>query len=85
NPQLNAVVYPMFAQARQAAQGELPDGPLRGVPFLVKDLLAMVAGVPISFGTRLLKNWAPPVDSELVRRWKAAGLVIAGKTNTSEF
>ena len=85
NPQLNAVVYPMFAQARQAAQGELPDGPLRGVPFLVKDLLAMVAGVPISFGTRLLKNWAPPADSELVRRWKAAGLVIAGKTNTSEF
>ncbi|MFO7635197.1 MAG: amidase [Caldilinea sp.] len=85
NPQINAVVYPIFDQARQAAQGELPDGPLRGVPFLVKDLLAMVAGIPISYGTRLLKNWAPPVDSELVRRWKAAGLVIAGKTNTSEF
>lgn len=85
NPQINAVVYPMFAQARQAAQGDLPDGPLRGVPFLVKDLLAMVAGVPTSFGTRLLKNWSPQFDSELVKRWKNAGLVIVGKTNTSEF
>ena len=85
NPQLNAVVHPMFAQARQAAQGDLPDGLFRGVPFLVKDLLAMVAGVPTSFGTRLLKNWSPPFDSELVKRWKNAGLVIVGKTNTSEF
>ena len=85
NPQINAVVYPLFDEARRAAMGDLPEGPLRGVPFLVKDLLAMVAGAPLSYGTRLLKEWAPPVDSELVHRWKSAGLVIAGKTNTSEF
>lgn len=85
NPQINAVIHTMFQQARQAAQGDLPDGPLRGVPFLVKDLLAMVAGAPLASGTRLLKHWAPPIDSELVRRWKAAGLIILGKTNTPEF
>jgi amidase len=85
NPQINAVIHTMFNQARQAAQNDLPDGPLRGVPFLVKDLLAMVAGAPMASGTRLLKTWAPAIDSELVRRWKAAGLVILGKTNTPEF
>lgn len=85
NPQVNAVIHTMFNQARQAAQGDLPDGPVHGAPFLVKDLLAMVAGAPMASGTRLLKHWAPPIDSELVRRWKAAGLVILGKTNTPEF
>jgi amidase len=85
NPQINAVTYTMFNQARQAAQRDLPDGPLRGVPFLVKDLLALVAGVPTASGTRLLKDWAPTIDSEMVRRWKQAGLVILGKTNTPEF
>lgn len=85
NPQINAVIHTMFNQARQAAQNDLPDGPFRGVPFLVKDLLAMVAGAPMASGTRLLKTWAPAIDSELVRRWKAAGLIIVGKTNTPEF
>lgn len=85
NPSLNAVVHTMFSQAQQAAQGDLPDGPFRGVPFLVKDLLAMVAGTPTSYATRLLRHYTPSIDSELVRRWKAAGLVIVGKTNTSEF
>lgn len=85
NPQINAVTYTMFNQARQAAQRELPDGPLRGVPFLVKDLLALVAGAPTTASTRLLKEWSPAIDSEMVRRWKQAGLIILGKTNTPEF
>ncbi len=84
NPAINAVIYKMYEQARAAAQGTVPDGPFCGVPFLVKDLGAMVAGVPQSSGTRLLKEWVPPVDGELVRRWKAAGLIILGKTNTPE-
>jgi amidase len=79
NPAVNAVVYKMYEQARATAQGALP-----GVPFLVKDLGAMVAGAPQSSGTRLLKEWVAPVDGELVRRWKAAGLIILGKTNTPE-
>ena len=84
NPAINAVIYKMYEQARPAAQGILPDGPFCGVPFLVKDLGAMVAGAPQSSGTRLLKEWVAPVDGELVRRWKAAGLIILGKTNTPE-
>lgn len=85
NPKINAVVRPMYNQAREAVARGLPAGPFHGVPFLVKDLLAMVAGLPTSSGTRLLRNWSPPVDSEMVRRWQKAGLIIVGKTNTPEF
>lgn len=84
NPTLNAVVCKLYDQARAAAQGSLPDGPFRGVPFLAKDLGATVAGAPHTGGTRLLQQWTPPVDGELVRRWKTAGLIILGKTNTPE-
>ncbi len=85
NPRLNAVVYKMYEQARAAAKGDLPDGPFRGVPFLLKDLLSTCAGVPTSSGTRLMKNVPMPHDSEMVRRFKATGAVILGKTNTPEF
>lgn len=46
NPQLNAVIYKMYEQARKAAAGDPPDGPFKGVPFLLKDLLMSYAGVP---------------------------------------
>lgn len=85
NPSLNAVVTPMFDLARNAAQKNLPDGPFQGVPFLLKDLMATYAGVPMSFGAALLKNYIPHRDSELVTRLKRAGLIIVGKTNTPEF
>lgn len=85
NPALNAVIHPMFEQARRAASSSLPDGPFRGVPFLVKDLLSTVAGEPFRCGSRFLRDYVAPADSELVRRYRAAGFVIAGKTNTPEF
>ena len=85
NPALNAVIVPLYEQARAAAAGALPDGPLRGVPMLLKDLLATVQGVPTGFGNRLLRHIAAPHDSELVRRLRAAGIVLLGKTNTPEF
>lgn len=85
NPQLNAVVYKLYDQARRAAQKPLPAGPFQGVPFLLKDLLSALAGVPMSSGSRFLRNFVPPQDSELVRRYKAAGVIILGKTNTPEF
>lgn len=85
NPGLNAVVTPMFETARQAAKGPLPDGPLKGVPFLLKDLLAEYAGAPMSEGSRFLSDYVSPHDSELVARYKRAGLVVVGKTNTPEF
>jgi amidase len=85
NPRLNAVVTPMFDLARAAAKGPLPVGPFSGVPFLLKDLLASYAGVPMTLGSRLFRHFVPDHDSELVARLKRAGLIIVGKTNTPEF
>lgn len=85
NPTLNAVITPMYDLARKAVRASLPDGPFRGVPFLLKDLLGDFAGVPQTMGSKALKNYIPAQDSELVRRYKKAGLVILGKTNTPEF
>ena len=84
NPQLNAVVYKMYDQARKTAEGTLPDGPFKGVPFLLKDLTAFYAGVPLSCGSRFFKDFVPDHDCELVKRLKAAGVVVIGKTNTPE-
>lgn len=85
NPALNAINYKMYDHARSTIRGELPDGPFRGVPFLLKDLLADYAGVPLSSGSRFTENWIPKRDSELVRRIRQAGLVVFGKTNVPEF
>lgn len=84
NPVLNAVVMPMFDEARRLAKTELPQGPFTGVPFLLKDLLGAYAGVPLSFGSSVMKDYVPKQDSELTRRFKRAGLIVLGKTNTPE-
>ena len=84
NPQLGAVVTPMYDEARRLAQGPLPDGPFTGVPFLLKDLLAAYAGVPLRSGSRFYRDYVPTSDSEIIRRYKAAGLIAVGKTATSE-
>jgi len=85
NPALNAVIKPLFSEGRAAASSLPEDAPFRGVPFLVKDLLASVAGTPTGSGNRLMNEVIQPADSELVRRFRQAGLVILGKTNTPEF
>ena len=85
NPTINAVIYKMYDQARTAAADELTNGPFKGVPFLLKDLIATYAGVPTSSGNRVLKNVSMPRDSEMVRRFKVAGVMTIGKTNASEF
>lgn len=85
NPTLNAVIYRMYDEAREDIKGKLPKGRFRGVPFLIKDLLAAYKGVPMTRGSKAYKNHIPDYDSELVTRFKSAGLVILGKTNTPEF
>jgi amidase len=85
NPQLNAVVRPLFDKARSQVGAGVGEAPLAGVPFLIKDLLAQVDGVPTGNGNPLWATRNAAGDSELVRRWRAAGLVITGKTNTPEF
>lgn len=84
NPQLNAVIHKMYDEARAAAAAPLPEGPFTGVPFLLKDLGTDYAGVPSRNGCRFFKEWVPQEDSEIVRRFKAAGLIVVGKTNTPE-
>jgi len=86
NPRLNAVVTPLFEQARAAAKEPLPEGPFRGVPFLLKDLGAggALGGVRMTMGTAFMSRFVPDHDSELVKRLKRSGLIILGKTNTPE-
>lgn len=81
---LGAIVAPMYEQARDLAGGTLPEGPFRGVPFLLKDLLAASAGAPLQSGSRFFRGHVPERDAELVRRYRAAGLVPFAKTATSE-
>jgi amidase len=85
NPTLNAVVTTMFEEARATVSGGGLRGPFAGVPFLLKDLGALYAGVPTSAGSRFTQRFVPDHDSGLVARLKGAGLVIIGKTNTPEF
>src|SRR5450432_3759986 len=87
NPDLNAVIFDRSEKARiEAADPALPDGPFRGVPFLLKDAVAHSAGDPYHCGMRVLKDagWVEPNDTWLVERFRAAGFVIVGKTNLPE-
>lgn len=83
NPQLNAVIHRFDDEARATKPA---DGPFRGVPFLLKDGVAHSAGHPFHNGMRALKaaQHTEPIDSELVRRVRAAGYLIVGKTNLPE-
>lgn len=85
NPRLNVVIQDLYQQARAAARQDLPEaGPLTGVPFLLKDLLQKVAGVPTTDGSRCYRGWVADHDTELVLRYRRAGLIFVGKTNTPE-
>lgn len=89
NSRLNAVTLKCYDSARAAADaidaGRAPaDGPFRGVPFLVKDLCSNIAGLPTSGGSAMLRDIPMAADTTMVERWRAAGLVIVGRTNTPE-
>jgi amidase len=86
DPALNAVVMRWFDHARMLASGELPGGPFRGVPFLLKDLGAHYAGQAMTGGNEALRRAMPKssFDTTLVERFKRAGLVTLGRTNTPE-
>lgn len=85
DPAVNAVVMKLYDHGRRAIADGLPDGPLRGVPFLMKDLTSAVAGVAMTRGSRFFADTpAAATDSEHVKRLKRAGVVIFGRTNTPE-
>jgi len=86
NSKLNAVIDRFEDEARKAIKNGLPNGPLRGVPFLIKDIGVWMKGHPTAAGSRLFKQSAPAaMDSELIAAYRRAGLVLLGKTNTPEF
>ena len=85
NPTLNAVITPMFEQAREAVESVDMDAPFAGVPMVLKDGIATYQGIPQSQGSTLFRNNISAEDSELVKRYKQAGFVIVGKTNMPEF
>jgi amidase len=83
NPRINALVIPMFEQARSRVREPL-SGPFAGVPFLIKDIIQDYAGVPATSGSRALRDWKPPSHAAYTQRCLDAGLVIFGKTATPE-
>ncbi len=83
NPRLNCVVDTLYERARQAAERPV-DGPFKGVPFLLKDLLQTIEGVPTNAGSRFYKGWVPHRDGELYRRYRKSGLIVVAKTHTPE-
>ncbi|MFQ5513427.1 MAG: amidase [Myxococcota bacterium] len=85
NPQLNAVVYRREQAALREVEAGLPEGPLQGVPFLIKDLHSHIAGEPLTYGSRFLRGFVSDHDSELTVRQRRAGLVIFGRTTSPEF
>jgi amidase len=84
NPKLDAVIRTRFDAARREADGDLPDGPFRGVPILFKDLGCTVAGEVTAFGLGPLRDLAFPLTSYLAEQFRAAGFVPLGRTNVPE-
>lgn len=85
NPHINAVVHKMYDDAKTKSEKDVANGPFAGVPFLLKDLGAAFEGAPMRQGSRFHIDHIPDHDSELVTRYKMAGLICLGKTNTPEY
>src|ERR1700751_5987313 len=83
--ELNVLVHEQFDAARVAAARPLRDGPLAGVPFLLKDLAEPQAGMPERMGSRALRDHVATQTAWTVERYQSAGLIICGRTNTAEF
>ena len=85
NAELGAVIVPLYDEARASADAA-PSGPFRGVPIVIKDICATVAGALHTAGLLPLKRagYTTPIDSHLVATLRRAGFVVVGKTNTSE-
>ena len=86
NPAVNAVVTKLYDRAAEAIAAGLPDGPLTGVPFLLKELFTSLAGVRCAHGSRFFADLPPAAEDSLhVSRLKQAGVVIFGMTSSCEF
>jgi amidase len=84
NPKLNAVTAKDYDRARERAKGKLPEGPLSGVPYLLKDI-ENYAGMNATMGSRLLANNLVQDTAPVPQKAVDAGMIVVGKTNTPEF
>jgi len=86
DPEINAIIHRRFERARAEVEAGLADGPFTGVPITIKDLWPTSAGDPFHLGVRGMKDakYCHPTDSNLVTRYREAGFVIVGRTNTPE-
>lgn len=84
DPVVNATTSVRADAALAEVDAGLPDGPLRGVPFVIKDLGSDVAGMATTNGSRLFADQVATEDSELVARYRRAGLVVVARTNVPE-
>lgn len=84
NPHLNGVLQILADQAATAIRSGLPAGPFTGVPFLIKELVIHAKGVRCDMGSRLAQGYIPKEDSELMARFRRAGFVLSGTTQTPE-
>ncbi|MDE2364801.1 MAG: amidase [Hyphomicrobiales bacterium] len=82
--QINAVVVRHYDHAKEAIARGLPDGPFRGVPFLLKDL-NLLKGTVTTFGASVYRNYVADHDNTVTRRFLDAGLVIYGKSASPEY
>jgi Asp-tRNA(Asn)/Glu-tRNA(Gln) amidotransferase A subunit family amidase len=85
NPKINAIVHKQYERAAAATDEGLPDGPFRGVPFLIKDLGTLDRGEPARLGSTLYKDFVADHDSAYTVRCRKAGLNIMGRSSTPEF
>ena len=85
NPRINAIIHEMYEQARAAAAKGSGGEPFAGVPFLLKDISQHIKGEPMTSGSRVLRDRRAEVDSEFVKRMRAAGVLFLGITNVPEF
>lgn len=84
NPRLNAVLQTLPAEAQTTIKHGLPHAPFAGVPFMVKELVLHAQNIRCDMGSRLAQGMVPATDTELMRRFRAAGLVLCGTTQTPE-
>src|SRR5580692_2571241 len=85
NPVINAIVHTQYDQARRAVAASLPEGPLKGVPYLIKDLGFFETGEPATFGSSLFRDFGADHETAYVTRCKKAGLVFIGRSSSPEF
>ena len=84
NPTINAVIQTVPEQAEATIKAGLPNGPFAGVPFLIKEIVLHAKDIKCEMGCALAKGMAPSADTELMSRFRRAGLVLVGTTQTPE-